>query len=174
MTSTNDAFDANSHDNLDQDLIDTKFMNLALKQAQIALNKNEVPIGAVIVDKSGSIISKAHNLRETLQTPLGHAEVVAIHRASQKLNSWRLLDCTLYVTLEPCFMCAGLLVQSRIKRVVFGTHDAKGGALGSLEKLHQHQKLNHQFDIKSGVLQQKCSSIISNFFKQKRVTKKKT
>lgn len=153
---------------LNQQITDEKFMRMALKLAEKGQAQNEVPIGALIVDKNGKVISKATNLRETHNTTLGHAELVAIHRACKKLNSWRLIDCTLYVTLEPCFMCAGALVQSRIGRVVYGTMDPKGGALHSLASLGTDKRLNHQFQINSGVLAEDCSAILKTFFKLKR------
>ena len=168
MTLSNKNNNAYGYDNLDQRQVDKKYMLKALKLAHKALEHNEVPIGAIIVDKNGKIIAQAHNLRETKKTTLGHAELVAIHRACKKLNSWRLIDCTLYVTLEPCYMCAGSLVQSRIGRVVFGAADPKGGALTSLDRLGSHPKLNHQFEVSSGVLEEECSHLLKNFFKQKR------
>jgi tRNA(adenine34) deaminase len=152
-----------------QQILDEKFMRAALKLAEAGQAQNEVPIGALVVDKSGKVIARATNLRETHNTTLGHAELVAIHRACKKLNSWRLLDCTLYVTLEPCFMCAGALVQSRISRVVYGATDPKGGALHSLANLGSDKRLNHQFEIKSGVLVEECSALLKNFFKKKRI-----
>ncbi|MES2802617.1 MAG: tRNA adenosine(34) deaminase TadA [Bdellovibrionota bacterium] len=147
---------------------DRKFMQIAFKLAQRAEQKGEVPIGAVVVDGDGFVIAKASNTRETLNTVLGHAELLAIHRACKKKNSWRLVDCTLYVTLEPCFMCAGALVQARIKRVVFATHDPKGGAMGSLDNLSTHEKLNHRFIAESGLMQNECSHLLKNFFKKRR------
>jgi tRNA(adenine34) deaminase len=152
----------------DQRLTDEKFMQLALKKARQAALLGEVPVGAVLVGPEGQILSQVGNKRETLNSTLGHAELMAIHRACQKLDSWRLIDCTLYVTLEPCFMCAGALVQSRIGRVVFGALDPKGGALLSLAQLGQDTRLNHQFEITAGVLAEECSQILKNFFKKKR------
>ena len=147
---------------------DEKYMRLALKLAQQAEKMGEVPIGAVVVDKNGKLIAKATNLREKHKTTLGHAELVAIHRACKKLGSWRLAGCTLYVSLEPCFMCAGALVQSRISRVVFAAHDPKGGALKSLAELGNDQRLNHKFQVTSGVLAFECSVLLKDFFKKKR------
>jgi tRNA(adenine34) deaminase len=172
MTLKNMSINAHNHNNLDLHLQDEKFMRLALKQAKLSEQLGEVPIGAIIVDKSGKIISKSTNLRETKLTTLGHAELVAIHRACKKLGSWRLIDCTLYVTLEPCFMCAGALVQSRISRVVYGALDPKGGALESLSQLGNDPRLNHQFNFKSGVLAQESTTLLKNFFKKKRNEKK--
>jgi tRNA(adenine34) deaminase len=154
-------------------LSDEKFMRMALKLAEQGESQNEVPIGALVVDKNGKILSKATNLRETHNTTLGHAELVAIHRACKKLGSWRLLDCTLYVTLEPCFMCAGALVQSRISRVVYGAIDPKGGALHSLANIGTDKRLNHQFEITAGVLEEECGLLLKNFFKRKRSEKTK-
>lgn len=150
---------------------DMKFMKLALRLATQSEKKGEVPIGAVVVDQNGEILAKATNLRETAHSVLGHAELVAIHRASQKLQSWRLIDCTLYVTLEPCLMCAAALVQSRISRVVFATHDPKGGGLGSLTDLSSDSRLNHRFKVHHGILQSECSDLLKKFFKQKRKIK---
>lgn len=168
MTLSKKSIDAQSHNKLDLHPQDEKFMAMALKLAKQAEIKGEVPIGALIVDKQGKIIAKATNLRESKQTTLGHAELVAIHRACQKLGSWRLIDCTLYVTLEPCFMCAGALVQSRIGRVVYGADDPKGGAIHSLAKLGSDERLNHKFEVTRHVLNADCSQILKNFFKSKR------
>ncbi len=151
---------------------DEKMMTLALKLAEKSEAIGEVPIGAVITDKNGVILAKATNLRESKCTVLGHAELVAIHRANQKLQSWRLNDCTLYVTLEPCFMCAAALVQSRISRVVFATPDPKGGALGSLQNLSNDFRLNHQFNVESGLMKDSASLLLKKFFKKKRHLKK--
>ncbi len=147
---------------------DHKYMQLAFKLAKNAQRKGEVPIGAVIIDNQGAVIGKSGNKREQLSTVLGHAELVALHRACKSKNSWRLIGCTLYVTLEPCYMCAGALVQSRIQRVVFATHDPKAGAMGSLEDLSKHPKLNHRFEAESGLMKHECSSLLKNFFKTKR------
>lgn len=155
-----------------QHQIDLKFMGLALRLAARSEKIGEVPVGALVVDKTGKILAKATNLRESTQSVLGHAELVAIHRASQKLSSWRLTGCTLYVTLEPCFMCAAALVQSRITRVVFATHDSKAGAMGSLQDLSNDPRLNHRFEVKTGILADLSSQLLKNFFKSRR--KKKT
>ncbi|MEK6628855.1 MAG: nucleoside deaminase [Bdellovibrionota bacterium] len=171
MTLSKPRDNANSHHELDLHLTDEKFMLLALKLAKQGEKIGEVPVGAIIVDKAGRIIAKATNVREKQKTTLGHAELVAIHRACKKLNSWRLSGCSLYVTLEPCFMCAGALVQSRISRVVFGAHDPKGGALKSLSQLGNDSRLNHQFDLTSGVLAKDCSLLLKEFFKKKRKLK---
>lgn len=146
-----------------------KYIKLALKEAQKALIKDEVPIGCVIV-KEDKIIARGHNLRETKKDVTKHAEIVAIEKACKKLESWRLVDCELYVTLEPCAMCAGAIYQARIKKVVFGADDLKGGALGGNFDLYK-EKLNHYPEVKKGVLKEECSSIISNYFKNKRNNK---
>ena len=147
---------------------DLKMMKKALDLARKSESIGEVPIGAVITDKNGKIIVQSTNLRETKCTVLGHAELAAIHRACKTLGSWRLTDCTLYVTLEPCFMCSGALVQSRIGRVVFGARDPKGGALVSLGTLGNDTRLNHQFEITEGVLAEECGKVLKDFFKKKR------
>ncbi len=143
-------------------------MEIALSLASKCQDLGEVPVAALIVDKNGKIISRATNLREKTSSVLGHAELVAIHRASQKLKTWRLVGCTLYVSLEPCFMCAGALVQARIARVVFAAHDPKGGALGSLQDLSNDTRFNHRFSVTSGVLASTSSELLKNFFKLKR------
>lgn len=148
---------------------DRKMMKKALGLARKSELAGEVPIGAVITDKNGQIIAAATNLRESKCTVLGHAELVALHRAGAKLGSWRLIDCTLYVTLEPCFMCAGALVQSRIGRVVYGAHDPKAGALFSLAKLGEDTRLNHRFVVTGEVMAEECGQILKDFFKQKRL-----
>lgn len=146
---------------------DEEYMREAFKEAEIALQEGEVPIGAVIVH-DGKIIARAHNLKETIKDPTAHAEVLAIREATQKLKKWRLSDCTLYVTLEPCAMCAGALVGSRIKRVVYGTHDLKAGGAGSIFNILDEPRLNHQVLITSGVLQEECQEIMQRFFRQLR------
>lgn len=157
--------------NDNQHQIDVKFMKMALKLARQSEHNGEVPIAALVVDKNGKIISKSSNLREQHTTVLGHAELVALHRACKKRGSWRLADCTLYVTLEPCFMCAGALVQTRIARVVFAAHDPKTGAVGSIADLSAHEKLNHRFEITSGVLADESSQLLKDFFRKKRKSK---
>lgn len=146
---------------------DELWMGRALILARKAAEKGEVPVGALIV-KDGKLISQAGNRRETWKTSLGHAELIAIQRASTKLDAWRLLGCTLYVTLEPCVMCAGSLVQSRVQRVVFGASDPKGGAMGSLFQIGNDHRLNHQIEILGGILQKDCGEILKNFFRQQR------
>jgi tRNA(adenine34) deaminase len=147
--------------------LDEKFMLQALKQAEISANFDEVPVGAVIV-KDGKIIARGHNLRERSNDPTAHAEIVAIRKACKKLNSWRLEDCTMYVTIEPCAMCAGTLLWTRIKRIVYGAKDPKGGALVSSFSLFEAENINHHPEITGGVLEERCSSIMSAFFRSKR------
>lgn len=146
-----------------------KFMKIALKEAQKALEKNEVPIGAVIV-KDNKVIAKAHNLREKNNLVTSHAEILAIQKASKKLKSWRLDSCTLYVTIEPCPMCAGAIIQSRIKELFYGASDTKAGAHSSVVNLFE-LPFNHKVDVHSGVLKEESAEIISNFFKELRKNK---
>ncbi|MBD1222272.1 tRNA adenosine(34) deaminase TadA [Virgibacillus halodenitrificans] len=143
----------------------------AIEEAKKAQTINEVPIGAVIVFKN-EIIATGHNVRESSQTTLSHAELIAIEQANQIIGSWRLEDCTLYVTLEPCPMCAGAIVQSRIKRVVYGAADPKAGCAGSLMNLLQDPRFNHQVELTSGVMEKECSMLLKDFFKQLRNRKK--
>ena len=150
---------------------DEKWMRLALKEAEKARDLLEVPIGAVIVNASG-LVAKGHNLRESLKTPIGHAEIIALHRASKKLQAWRLTGTTLYVTLEPCVMCAGALVLSRVDRIVFGALDPKAGGSQSLYQITHDPRLNHRLQVEGGLLQEECSKILSDFFKKKRTQKK--
>jgi len=139
-----------------------KYMKMALEQAQEGFDKGEVPIGAVIV-LNGKVISKAHNLREKLNLATGHAEILAIDRANKILKSWRLENCTLYITLEPCPMCAGAIIQSRIKNVVYGARDKKSGAHKSVVNLFDFP-FNHKVEIESGVMEKECGEILTNFF----------
>lgn len=145
---------------------DIYFMKRALARAKAAAKCGEVPIGAVIV-KDGQIISTGRNMRETKRNALHHAEVIAIDRACKKLGAWRLTDCTLYVTMEPCPMCAGAIVNSRIKRVVFGCFDKKAGALGTVFNLSEYP-LNHKYEVLGGVLEKECADILSQFFAELR------
>lgn len=143
-----------------------KYMKMALKEAKKALKKNEVPIGAVIV-RDNKVIVKAHNLRETNNLATSHAEILAIQKANKKLKSWRLDSCTLYVTIEPCPMCAGAIIQSRIKEVVYGARDLKAGAHSSVLNLFE-LPFNHKVNVKSGILEVESANIISQFFKNLR------
>ncbi|WP_321393949.1 tRNA adenosine(34) deaminase TadA [uncultured Desulfuromusa sp.] len=150
---------------------DRLFMQAALEEATIAEGLKEVPIGAVVVH-DGQIIGRGHNLRETSNDPTTHAEIIAIRDAARKLNSWRLLDCTLYVTLEPCVMCMGAIILARIPYLVFGCRDPKVGAVGSIYNLAEDERFNHRVEVREGVLQQECSSQLSHFFKSLREQKK--
>lgn len=143
------------------------WMREAIEEASKAEGIGEVPIGAVIV-KDGAIIARGHNLRETSLDPTAHAEMIAIREASKHLDAWRLLGCTLYVTLEPCPMCAGAIVQSRIPLVVFGTPDPKAGCAGTLMNLLQEERFNHRVDLVSGVLQEECAFQLTSFFRRLR------
>ena len=145
---------------------DTTFMRAAIKQAQKAYEKNEVPIGCVIVH-DGKIIARGYNRRNTDKSTLAHAEITAIRKAAKKLGDWRLEDCTLYVTLEPCPMCAGAIVNSRIERVVFGAYDKRAGAFGSVLDLNAYP-LNHKPEIVGGVMEEECRTMLQEFFKKKR------
>lgn len=152
---------------------DEYYMNLAIEEAKKAQQLGEVPIGAIIV-KDDEIIARAHNLRETAQQPTAHAEHIAIERASKVVGSWRLEDCTLYVTLEPCVMCAGAIVMSRIPKVVFGAMDPKGGCSGSLMNLLEEPRFNHRASVITGVLENDCGDLLRNFFRELRAKKSKT
>ena len=147
-----------------------KFMKEALKEAKKAYDKLEVPVGAVIV-KDGKIISRAHNLKETKFNTTNHAEIIAIQKASKKLKSWRLLDCEMYVTLEPCSMCAGAIINSRIKKVYIGANDEKTGAVGSVLNLFEDYKFNHNVEFEKGILKEESEKIIKDFFKKLRKLK---
>lgn len=149
-----------------------KFMREALKQAKKAYKIGEVPIGCVIV-QDGKIIARGYNRRNTDKVTLAHAEIGAIKKASKKTGDWRLEDCTMYVTLEPCQMCAGAIVQSRMKKVVIGCMNPKAGCAGSVLNLLQMQEFNHQVELERGVLEEACSEILSRFFKELRVRNKK-
>lgn len=142
-------------------------MGKAISEACKAEAKGEVPIGCVIV-KDGCIVARAHNLRESRQDPAGHAELLAIRKAAAKLQSWRLLDCTLYVTLEPCLMCMGAIILARVPTVVFGCHDPKAGAAGSLYDLSCDSRLNHRCELVSRVREAECSALLSDFFAELR------
>ncbi|MFF2094154.1 MULTISPECIES: tRNA adenosine(34) deaminase TadA [Paenibacillus] len=149
---------------------DQAWMQYAIEEARKAEQIGEVPIGAIVV-KDGEIIGRGYNLRETKHDPTAHAEMVAIREACEKIGAWRLLDCTLYVTLEPCPMCAGAIVQSRIKRVVYGTDDPKAGCAGTLMNLLQEPRFNHETELTSGVLQMECATLLTQFFRNLRKQK---
>jgi tRNA(adenine34) deaminase len=152
-------------------VIDEGFMKEAIIEAKKAEGKEEVPIGAVIV-LNGEIIARAHNLRECEQNAIAHAELLAIDQACKKTKSWRLENAELYVTLEPCAMCSGAIILSRIKRVIYGARDPKGGCAGTLMNLLQDERFNHKSEITSGVLEEECSVLLSDFFKRIRETKR--
>lgn len=151
---------------------DEYYMKLAIEEAKKAQKLGEVPIGAIIV-KNNEVIASAHNLRETVQLPTAHAEHIAIERASKVVGSWRLEECKLYVTLEPCVMCAGAIVMSRIPKVVYGATDPKGGCSGSLMNLLEESQFNHRAEIVKGVFEQECGDLLRNFFRELRLKKSK-
>jgi tRNA(adenine34) deaminase len=150
---------------------DRYYMQLALAQAEAAAQADEAPVGAVIV-RDNQILAAAHNAREALRDPTAHAEMIAITQAAAALASWRLEGCTLYVTLEPCPMCAGAIVQARIPRVVYGAVDPKAGAVHSLYQLLDDPRLNHRADGTAGVLAEPCGRVLSEFFQRKRIARK--
>lgn len=146
---------------------DEYFMNLALKEAEKALEVDEIPVGAILVC-NGEIVAQTHNRREIDQDPIGHAEILAIQEGARRLGRWRLSDCTLYVTLEPCPMCAGAIVMARLGRLVYGATDHKAGAVESLFNIPGHPSLNHQVEVTAGVLEEPCREILQCFFRKKR------
>lgn len=148
-----------------------KWMAEAILEAKKAREQNEVPIGAVIV-QNGTIIGRGHNLRESRCDPTAHAEILAIHEASRTLNAWRLLNSTLYVTLEPCPMCAGAILQSRIDTVVFGTTDPKAGCAGTLMNILQDERFNHRTNIIQGIRKDECSELLRSFFRELRLARR--
>jgi tRNA(adenine34) deaminase len=150
---------------------DERFMREALREARVASARGEVPVGAVLVDRAGAIVARAHNLRETLEDPTAHAELLALRWAAMDLRSWRLSELTLFVTLEPCPMCAGALVNARIPRVVWGCDDPKAGAVRTLYAIGQDPRLNHRFDVRSGVLAELCADELRRFFRALRARK---
>ncbi len=147
-------------------------MQEALVEAAVAESLAEVPIGAIVV-KDGQIVGRGHNLRESANDPTAHAEMIAIRQAAQELDSWRLIDCTLYVTLEPCVMCMGAIILARIPHLVFGCRDPRVGAVGSIYNFSTDDRFNHQVQVREGVLQQECSQQLSEFFRRLRTEKKK-
>ena len=147
--------------------LNEKYMRAAMKEAHKAELKDEVPIGAVIVC-DGKIIARAHNTRQTKQISTHHAEILCIEKACRKLNSWRLEECDLYVTLEPCPMCAGAIQQSRIRKVVFGAYDPKGGFFGSNFNINEVKGLNHYPEVEGGILKEETAQLLKDFFKKKR------
>ncbi|MGL4594666.1 MAG: tRNA adenosine(34) deaminase TadA [Thermoguttaceae bacterium] len=149
------------------------FMQLALQEAELAVREGEVPVGAVIVHRERRVIASSHNQREQLQDPTAHAEIVAITQAASALGSWRLDDCTLYVTLEPCPMCAGGIINARIPRLVYGADDPKAGSVKSLFSLLNDSRLNHRTEFITGVLEEQCGSILRRFFQERRMEHRK-
>jgi len=147
---------------------DNEFMTLALEEAQHALSQDEVPIGAVIV-KDGHVIARAHNERESQQDPTAHAEMLALKEAAVKLKNWRLMGCTIYVTMEPCPMCAGAIQQARLARLVYGIPDPKAGAAGTVMNIIDEPKLAHRLKITSGVMEDKCRDLLNVFFRRLRL-----
>ena len=142
-------------------------MELALVEARACAHSNDVPVGAVILDEAGAVIATGRNTKERDEDPLGHAEVMAIRAAAEKLGNWRLSDCTLVVTLEPCVMCAGAILAARIPTVVYGAWDEKAGAAGSVFDLLRDRRLNHQVEVISGVLAEECGQLLTEFFREK-------
>lgn len=146
---------------------DEEFMCEALKEAEKAARRKEVPIGAIAVSK-GQVIARAHNIRESTEDPLGHAELLLLRKIARKLRSWRLESVTVYVTLEPCLMCFGALLQARVARLVFGAMDPKAGVCGSLYDLSSDHRFNHRIEVTSGVMKTECSGILKKFFEKLR------
>ena len=151
---------------------DQTYMMLALDEARLAAAEGEVPIGAVVVC-DGEVVARAHNRRELDHDPSAHAEFAAMVQASQALERWRLTGCTVYVTLEPCLMCAGLMVNARIDRCVYGAPDPKGGALGTLYDVSHDVRLNHEFEVTAGVCQEECAEVLRSFFRERRAARKR-
>lgn len=149
-------------------MTDEEMMVLAISEAKKALVHEDVPVGAIVVDPDGKVIAARHNERELTNDPTAHAEVLAVGDAAAVLGSWRLNDCTVVATLEPCPMCAGALVNGRVKRVVFGAHDISGGAVGSLYNLCSDPRLNHEVEVTPGILARECAELLTGFFATKR------
>ena len=147
------------------------YMKQALKEAEKAYQKLEVPVGAIIV-KDGKIIARAHNQKETKMDTTKHAEILEIQKASKKLQSWRLIDCEMYITLEPCSMCAGAIINSRIKKIYIGTMDDKTGAAGSKLNLFEDYTFNHKVEVEKNIMKEECEEILKRFFKELRTIKK--
>jgi tRNA(adenine34) deaminase len=160
-------------DRLNLDSLHEAFMRLAIREAEAAMEAGEVPIGAVVVHDdlsggSGRVIASAHNQREQLRDPTAHAEMIAITQAAEAIGNWRLADCTLYVTLEPCPMCAGAILLGRLPRLVYGASDPKAGAVATLYRLLDDPRLNHRAAVVAGILAEPCGEILTRFFQQKR------
>ncbi|MFG1493997.1 nucleoside deaminase [Halobacteriovorax sp. ZH4_bin.1] len=148
-------------------------MNLALEEAELAFKAGEVPVGAIIVDENDNVIARTHNLKEHQKDTTAHAEILAIREASEKLGDWRLLNCTIYITLEPCPMCLYAILQARFKNVVFGAYDQKAGSVSLGYSFQKDKRFNHKFSIIGGVEHFKCSKVLSDFFKLRRKTYRK-
>lgn len=146
------------------------YMNIALGEAEKAMEKDEVPIGAVLIDKTGKILASTHNQVISMADPTAHAEILAIRKAGHKISNYRLLNSTLYVTIEPCMMCMGAVVHARISKLVFGAYDPKWGSAGSLYDFSDDKRLNHRLEILSGVCEKECKLLIQRFFRNKRKT----
>ena len=151
--------------------VDKEFMREAIMRAHQAAECGEVPVGAVVVHQ-GEIIAEGFNRRESWQDPTAHAELIAVRRAAEKIGSWRLCECTVYVTLEPCPMCAGMLVNARVPRLVYGARDPKAGAIRSLYAIGEDPRLNHALDVQEGVLGDECGELLTEFFRSIRLAKK--
>ncbi|MDD6383662.1 MAG: tRNA adenosine(34) deaminase TadA [Selenomonadaceae bacterium] len=151
---------------------DADYMRMALEEAQKAYDLGEVPIGAVLVDASGEVVARGHNMREIWRDATAHAEMIAIREACEKLSRWRLSGLTLYVTIEPCPMCAGAIVMSRVDRVVYGSTDARAGACESVFNIPGNPMLNHRPEMTAGILQEECAGIMKRFFKERREKRK--
>ena len=147
---------------------DEEFVRIALAEAELALEEDEVPVGAVVT-VGGEILSKAHNKSISMNDPSAHAEILAIRKAADRVKNYRLAGMTIYVTLEPCVMCAGAIIQARISRLVFGAHDPKSGGVFSLYNILNDRRLNHSVDVTGSVLENECSEILSRFFREKRL-----
>lgn len=151
-----------------QDIQDIYFMKLALEEAKNALAAGEIPVGAILTDSNGYIFSKTHNKKEALFDPTGHAEILALREGTERIRNWRLSGAVLYVTKEPCIMCAGAIVGARISRLVYGCNDPKGGAVKSLYQIPTDKRLNHQIEITAGILEDSCAAMLKAFFKNRR------
>jgi tRNA(adenine34) deaminase len=143
-------------------------MKLALEQAERAYVQDEVPVGAIVLSPNGEVLAETHNLKESVHNPCGHAELLAIEQAAKKIGNWRLENCKIYVTLEPCPMCLGAITQARIKTLIFGAYDPKCGAISLGYNLYKDKRLNHNFSVMGGVAHLQCSKMLSEFFKSKR------
>jgi tRNA(adenine34) deaminase len=150
---------------------DRDWMQLALEQAQLAAVQGEVPVGAVLVDENNQLLASGHNQPISSHDPTAHAEIVTLRRAAENLNNYRLINSTLYVTLEPCVMCVGAMIHARVKRLVYGAVEYKTGAIESACRLLETTRFNHSIDVSSGVLQEQCAAILSDFFAQRRAAK---